>query len=78
MRRFVPKKWIVAGLLVVGATGLTARAGDVPTSATDVHPLLIRSEVPDVALQSADGSAFDLAAAVKKQPSIVIFYRGGW
>ena len=78
MRRLVPRRWIVVGLLMVGATVFTARAGDVPTSAMDVHPLLMRAEVPDVSLRSADGSAFDLAAAVKKQPSIVIFYRGGW
>ena len=48
------------------------------TDAMEVRPLLVRAEVPAVTLRTAEGTDFDLAAAVKKKRSIVIFYRGGW
>ena len=66
---------LVSGLLLAGAS---ARAAGDPTSAADVHPLPIGTKVPEVMLRTTGGADFDLAAAVKKQPSIVIFYRGGW
>ena len=78
MRHIRPRPLIAAGLLFAGASLMTARADALPTSAADVHPLLIRGEVPEVSVRTTDGSDFDLAAAVKKMPSIVIFYRGGW
>ena len=70
------KPWIAAGLMLLAASA--ARAEALPNSATEVTPLLIRAEVPAVALRTADGATFDLAKAVKKKPSIVVFYRGGW
>ena len=65
-------------LVAVGGAMITVRADQVPTDAMDVRPLLIRAEVPAVTLRTAEGADFDLAAAVKKKPSIVVFYRGGW
>lgn len=50
----------------------------VPNSAADIRPLLIGATVPQVALQTADGKAFDLSGAVAKKPTVLIFYRGGW
>jgi len=63
-----------------GKNGVRAKVPGrvVPTSATDGRPLLIGSSVPSVNLQDVDGKPFDLGGAVKTQPTVVIFYRGGW
>ncbi len=53
-------------------------ATDIATSAQDVRPLSIGATVPSLTLQSVDGRAFDLDGAIKSQPTILIFYRGGW
>ncbi len=34
--------------------------------------------IPNVELKTAEGKAFDLRAAAKEQPLVIIFYRGGW
>lgn len=51
---------------------------DVPTSAEDVNPLKVGSQVPKLTLRSADGKPFDLNASIAEKPTILIFYRGGW
>jgi len=67
--------WILGGLLLLGGV---ATAGEVAPSAEQVRPLLIGAQVPEAALRDADGEVFDLRAAMKKKPTILIFYRGGW
>lgn len=49
-----------------------------PTNAADIRPLLIGTAVPALTLADAEGNAFDLNAAIAKQPTAIIFYRGGW
>lgn len=66
---------ILVGLLVAG-TGVTV--AEVPTAPDAVSPLLIGATVPDVTVRDADGTALSLAEAAGKQPTILIFYRGGW
>ena len=50
----------------------------VAASAAEIKPLSIGSVVPDVTLTNADGLTFPLHKLLKNQPSILIFYRGGW
>ena len=50
----------------------------VPSSAQDVCPFLTGASIPAATLRTADGDAFDLREAVKQQPSVLVFYRGGW
>ena len=72
---------------------LTARAADEKTDknkatatterpiaqrAEEVWPLPIGAQVPLLTLKTGDGKAFDLNAALKKQPTVLVFYRGGW
>ncbi len=66
----------LAGAALVCASPVLA--ADVPTSAEDVRPLLVGSAVPEVELPATDGGVVDLAAAARAQPTILIFYRGGW
>ena len=44
----------------------------------NICPVLIGSEVPSLQLTDVDGAAQNLQEIIKKQPSVIIFYRGGW
>ena len=75
------------GVALVGAclvAGGLPSAGDihaaeaVPGSPTSVRPLLVGGEVPSVDVLRPDGSSLDLQEEAGKQPTVVIFYRGGW
>ncbi len=50
----------------------------VPASPHDVCPVLTGTTMPVVTLRTADGEPFDLNNAIRKQPSVLVFYRGGW
>jgi peroxiredoxin len=50
----------------------------VPSSPLNVCPLLTGIAVPQVTLQTVNNEAFDLNSAVRQQPSVLVFYRGGW
>ncbi len=50
----------------------------VATSADAICPLLIGSPVPDLTVKTVAGESFDLKAAIRSKPTVLIFYRGGW
>lgn len=54
------------------------QAQDYANSADEVSPLLISSEIPDVTVKNIEGEAVSLREKVSEQPSILVFYRGGW
>lgn len=47
-------------------------------SAEEVNPVLISSTIPDVSVKNTDGENLNLRDIVKDQPTIFVFYRGGW
>ena len=47
-------------------------------SAKKIKPLQVGQNTPDVTLKTSAGESFDMGAAVRSQPTVVIFYRGGW
>jgi peroxiredoxin len=49
-----------------------------PTNNTDISPLLIGEQVPDVMLTGTDGKEYSLVSLTKDKPTIIIFYRGKW
>ena len=53
-------------------------AGTVAPSAAEAHPLPVGSQIPDVRLQTMDNQTLSLREAVARQPTVLIFYRGGW
>lgn len=57
---------------------LRAVAQPMPTSATDISPLLIGERFPDYTLKSLSDAPISVYAVFKEKPSVVIFYRGGW
>ncbi|MCC8408239.1 AhpC/TSA family protein [Mucilaginibacter sp. UR6-1] len=56
----------------------TIRTEVYPDKPTEISPLLIGEKIPAVKIPAADGSLFDLNAAIAQKPTILIFYRGGW
>lgn len=68
----------LAGAALLCATASAASTADVAVSAEDVRPLLVGSAVPNLVLPAADGGEVDLQVEAKAQPTILIFYRGGW
>lgn len=54
------------------------RAATLAESAESATPLTVGSEAPQVSVLTTDGGLFDLGAAVREQPTVLIFYRGGW
>ncbi|MFA6173330.1 MAG: DUF547 domain-containing protein [Kiritimatiellales bacterium] len=57
---------------------MTVLAGLFLGNAYSENPAAVGSPVPPLVLHTASGDSFDLSAAVKKQPAVLIFYRGGW
>lgn len=75
------------GIGVVVAPARTAPAATAPTTgrvgsivdAATVRPLPVGASMPAGSIvRTAEGKSFDLNAAVARQPTILIFYRGGW
>ncbi|MEP6882476.1 MAG: peroxiredoxin-like family protein [Dokdonella sp.] len=68
---------IILASLLMFSSPLFA-ANEIAASATEVHPLLLGSEVPDVALKTLDGKETSLRKQMAGKPAILVFYRGGW
>lgn len=49
-----------------------------PAVAEDIAPLLTGEIFPDQALNGFNGTTVTIGDLVKKKPTILIFYRGGW
>jgi len=49
-----------------------------PAKPEDISPLLIGEKVPEATLTNQKGEKIDFQKLIKKKPSIIIFYRGGW
>ena len=47
-------------------------------SADEIRPPLPGTQAPDVTLTKTDGTTVSLRATAAAQPTVLIFYRGGW
>jgi peroxiredoxin len=56
---------------------LTGKA-QIPEQAEDISPLLISEKIPSVNITALNGEKVLLTDIVKRKPSILLFYRGGW
>ncbi len=63
----------LAGLAVALTVGQT-----VAPSAIDAKPLQIGASAPDALLRGIDGKSISLKRVLAGNPTVVIFYRGGW
>ncbi|MGC9346680.1 MAG: peroxiredoxin-like family protein [Anaerolineae bacterium] len=53
-------------------------ASRIPERAEDICPILVGQSLPRMVVRNPDGSEFDVNAANAEQPTILIFFRGGW
>ena len=67
---------VALALLAVGQG--PSSAADVALDAAQVCPALIGTAVPSAPIRRVDGTSTDLSAALAGQPTILVFYRGGW
>lgn len=65
------------GLLSISVS-YAANFEDIAAKAEDVAPLLNGESVPNTVLFTPDGKPVQLQKLVAQQPSVIIFYRGGW
>lgn len=78
--------WLLATLALAGPPAGTVipRLGSVqaapalPTRAEDARPLPLGAVAPTAKLDDAAGNSVDLAKVFRQQPTVVVFYRGGW
>ena len=68
---------LTAGFVVAGQAHATDQ-GDVAASPQGIRPLLIGAQVPEVTVRNAEGAEVALADVFRKEPTILIVYRGGW
>jgi len=66
--------FLLGALLTIGATS----AAEPYSAPTEVQPLLIGTEVPEVDVLTLEGEAVGLRSVVGQGKAVVIFYRGGW
>lgn len=73
--------FILLLILYAGCTADSApsQSGEnVPEDPFEVTPLLVGSSVPDVMVRNMDDRERSLVDLVSQQPTLIIFYRGGW
>ena len=76
-------RWRAVGLATLVLIGslvptVTARSGPIPSTPTQIRPILIGSEAPGPVLKNSSGEDVDLARVLKQRPTIVVFYRAHW
>jgi peroxiredoxin len=75
----------LAFTLLSGCTSSTGPAavgdhdpGPVALRAADVRPLDVGQKVPSAHVYTVEEEAVDIRGVVRRQPTVLIFYRGGW
>ncbi len=76
MRRIKKGLLLVVGLIFLQFT--TDHGEALPQNAEDISPLLIGENAPEVEVKNLNNASVLFTDIVKKQPSVVLFYRGGW
>lgn len=70
---------LLISLFIFFSTGANAQTStNIPSKPEDISPLLIGENIPVIKLVDAMNKDFDLNSAIAHQPTILIFYRGGW
>lgn len=70
--------WLFISTVLMLTSTLSVNAKDIADHAENVHPLLIGQTIPDVMIWNDAGAPLKGLDLVKKQPTILVFYRGGW
>ena len=70
------KKILLLALFALAGT-INAQ-NELPKTALDIAPLLIGEKIPSITLITSDSKSIDLLDLVRKQKTLLVFYRGGW
>jgi peroxiredoxin len=62
-------------MLMAGYSALNAQ---IPQKPEDVAPLMAGESLPEASLQDENGNTALLSDVLKKGPTVLVFYRGGW
>jgi peroxiredoxin len=65
---------MILGLMLIGSS----IQAQIPERAEDISPLLIGEIIPDALLKAADASDHSVLDILRKKPTVILFYRGGW
>ena len=68
-------------ILITGCSDWNGKSGanaELPNSPDKITPLKIGDKIPNLILKDIYGIEYNLATALKKKPTILIYYRGGW
>ena len=60
------------------AAGQGHDTGRLPLRAEAVRPLDVGQTVPSARIYTVEGEATDIRDVIRRQPTVLIFYRGGW
>ncbi len=70
-------KFFFLVILFFVITSLSAVA-QIADKAEDISPLLVGETIPDFELKTADESTDNIFNIIRKKPTVLLFYRGGW
>lgn len=59
-------------------TAMMQLADAIPQKPEDISPLLYGEKIPVATLPDMMGNSFDVNKAVASEPTVLVFYRGGW
>jgi peroxiredoxin len=63
---------------MIGVFAISAAAAAVPDDPHQVTPIEVSARAPQFVATEVDGRAFRFDPASLRQPTLIIFYRGGW
>ncbi|WP_200975268.1 peroxiredoxin-like family protein [Echinicola sp. 20G] len=74
------KRFVLAAMMLFSGLQLSfaQQSLEVPADPTAISPLLIGEKIPNSQLKDPEGNKVALQEIVSKQPTLLIFYRGGW
>ncbi len=70
-------RWNSIILIVLLTFSINADA-QLPERAEDISPILIGETIPDITIVNTDSKEVNITDLLKDQPTVLIFYRGGW
>ncbi len=69
---------VLQSLSLIAVLAVSAAAAAVPYDPHQVNPIEVNARAPKFVAQEVDGRLFHFDPASLRQPTLIIFYRGGW
>ncbi len=69
---------VITLIFLIGCNYFGNKDKSIPDNPNDIQPLKIGDTIPNFKLEDINGQEFNLYDYLKKKPTIIIVYRGGW